>query len=307
MRGMAAPAVSPASQGRIYFDSTANKYKVSQNGGAYADLVGGGSGDFNADGTVAMSGHLRLGANYINNDGGAEGLSFFTNGSAVFSTNIYAGAGSFFRLTEPQLSVGNNAWTGAGPTITVGGTNFSTSVFSMQNTTTGSASGEDGLSMVMSGNDLSINNQEAGYIALSTSNAERIRINSTGSVGIGTTTPVAKLHVSGTIVNTVNTFTSAFTCGTSTLDFSTSNFQRLNPSNTIAAGSCNVALSNLVAGGSYSLVVLGNGATNAVTYNFTGYTFKYLPINGPTIAGKDTIYTFLYDGTTVYVTWTGGY
>lgn len=40
MRGMAAPAVSPAGQGRIYFDSVANKFKVSQNGAAYVDLVG---------------------------------------------------------------------------------------------------------------------------------------------------------------------------------------------------------------------------------------------------------------------------
>jgi trimeric autotransporter adhesin len=43
-RGMAAPAVSVAGQGRIYFDSTANKFKVSENNGAYADLVGGGGG-----------------------------------------------------------------------------------------------------------------------------------------------------------------------------------------------------------------------------------------------------------------------
>jgi hypothetical protein len=42
-RNMAAPAVSPAGQGRIYFDSSDNKYKVSQNGSAYADLVGGSS------------------------------------------------------------------------------------------------------------------------------------------------------------------------------------------------------------------------------------------------------------------------
>ena len=38
MRGMAEPAVSPAGQGRIYFDSTANTYRVSQNAGAYINL-----------------------------------------------------------------------------------------------------------------------------------------------------------------------------------------------------------------------------------------------------------------------------
>jgi hypothetical protein len=42
-RNMSAPALSPAGQGRIYFDSSDNKYKVSQNGSAYSDLVGGSS------------------------------------------------------------------------------------------------------------------------------------------------------------------------------------------------------------------------------------------------------------------------
>ncbi|MEQ1647044.1 MAG: fibrinogen-like YCDxxxxGGGW domain-containing protein [Hyphomicrobiaceae bacterium] len=44
VRGMAAPAVSASGQGRIYFDTTANVFKVSENGGVYANLVGGASG-----------------------------------------------------------------------------------------------------------------------------------------------------------------------------------------------------------------------------------------------------------------------
>jgi hypothetical protein len=40
--GIAAPALSPAGSGRIYFDSTSNTFKVSQNAGAYVDMVGGG-------------------------------------------------------------------------------------------------------------------------------------------------------------------------------------------------------------------------------------------------------------------------
>ncbi|MDD4975696.1 MAG: hypothetical protein PHY93_15170 [Bacteriovorax sp.] len=132
-------------------------------------------------------------------------------------------------------------------------------------------------------------------------------IDSTGNVGIGTTTPASKLQVNGVVTNTVSTFTTSFTCGTSVIDYSTSNFQRLSPSNTIAAGTCDIGLTNLVAGGSYTLVVTGTAASNAIIYNFLGYTFKYLPANAATQAGKDTIYTFLYDGTTVYVTWSGGY
>lgn len=38
--GSMAPAVSTAGAGRIYFDSTLNKYRVSQNAAAYVDLIG---------------------------------------------------------------------------------------------------------------------------------------------------------------------------------------------------------------------------------------------------------------------------
>jgi len=41
--GIAAPAVSPAGTGRIYFDSGSNTFKASQNGGAYVDVITGGT------------------------------------------------------------------------------------------------------------------------------------------------------------------------------------------------------------------------------------------------------------------------
>jgi hypothetical protein len=48
-RGIAAQAVSGTGEGVIYFDSTANKFKVSQNGGGYTDLV------YSGGGTTALS------------------------------------------------------------------------------------------------------------------------------------------------------------------------------------------------------------------------------------------------------------
>ena len=44
---------------------------------------------------------------------------------------------------------------------------------------------------------LNLNATQAGGITLKTSNVERVRVNSSGNVGIGTTSPRTKLHVSG--------------------------------------------------------------------------------------------------------------
>ena len=49
---MTAPSLSAADQGAIYFDATANKFRVSENGGAYADLVPSGAAAWTKTGAV---------------------------------------------------------------------------------------------------------------------------------------------------------------------------------------------------------------------------------------------------------------
>jgi hypothetical protein len=57
IRGVTAPAVAPTDQARLYYDTTADKLKISLNGGAYSDL--GGSSAVQWMGyTAATAGHM---------------------------------------------------------------------------------------------------------------------------------------------------------------------------------------------------------------------------------------------------------
>lgn len=67
-----------------------------------------------------------------------------------------------------------------------------------------------------------------------------------------------------------------------------------------------MTFTNMQDGGSYSLAVNG-GTSGTCTFSQAGLTFNFVPANGPTIAGKKTVYTFLRMGSNVYVTWVSGF
>ena len=137
----------------------------------------------------------------------------------------------------------------------------------------------------------------------SNSYAERMRIDSTGYVGIGTTSPRGMLDVNGTIVMKPSTSNAA-----TTIDFGTGNLQH-------TALDCQAfILHNIKDGGSYTLAVKG---TTVATCSFSAFSDAgvtpyaganvHMPVDhAATTTGKHTLYTFLVMGGDVYITWMPG-
>jgi hypothetical protein len=161
--------------------------------------------------------------------------------------------------------------------------------------------GANDVSFIGSGQDLYVANaNNTKSIIFSTGKAttpffgEQMRILNNGNVGIGTSSPTSRLEVDGAATNK----TAFNAAGGTTIDFSKSNlaYTTANPSA--------FTLSNLKDGGTYTLAVQGTTAGTA-GFTATGFTFKS-PNNGLTAAGKETIYTFMVMGTSVYFYMTTG-
>jgi hypothetical protein len=94
MWGGTSPGVSSAGAGRIYFDRTSGKFKASQNGAAYVDLVGGGGGG--GTGFEVMTGGNTFGTLMVVGTNDNFGLSIEINGSevALWDTTGFLGLGN---------------------------------------------------------------------------------------------------------------------------------------------------------------------------------------------------------------------
>jgi hypothetical protein len=147
-------------------------------------------------------------------------------------------------------------------------------------------------------------NTIAGVLALRGSQGVHIgttvpalAVASTGNVGIGTTVPTnAKLDVAGTIVSRATNLSSG-----STIDWSTGNVQYT------SSNAATFTMSNMVDGGSYTLVVLANASPVQHNFSHTGLTFKFRPANAAPEAGKDAVYSMIRAGDNVYVSWIKGW
>ncbi|MDQ1096527.1 MULTISPECIES: beta strand repeat-containing protein [Chryseobacterium] len=198
-----------------------------------------------------------------------------------------------------NTSGGYNAFVGyqAGVGNTTGVRNVAVGNLAGKAITTGSNN-----TFVGNGSDASANNltnaTAIGYGAV-VSASNSLVLGGTGSlavnVGIGTTSPASKLEIDGASTNK-----SAYNAGSSTtIDYSKSNLAYT------SASAGNFTLQNIKDGGTYTLSVRGTtSGTSAFTANW--FTVKYVH-NTATIADKETLYTFMVMGSTVYVHMISGF
>ena len=178
VRGMVAPATSPSGQGRIYFDSTSNKFKVSENASSYTDLVGGGmGGSGTANYIPKFTASNTLGNSAIYETGGNVGIG--TGPNAKLSIKLDNYATEYIGANIGPL--GNTCGT-----LRVGiGDNLNTPPWFPVFT-----------AYVKYGDHSWIEFWTATYDYMP---SEKVRITNTGNVGIGTTNPAGKLDVNGSI------------------------------------------------------------------------------------------------------------
>ena len=116
-----------------------------------------------------------------------------TGGDISFYEDTGVTAKFFWDASAESLGIGTTSPTG-GATTVVDVYGSSSSAINFHNATSGTTATDGGV-VGQYGNDLVLFNYEAGIIQLGTNNTERMRIDSSGRVGIATDSPVSKLDI----------------------------------------------------------------------------------------------------------------
>ena len=181
-------------------DSWHSSYDAIQ--GANFSLVNDSAAGASKAVTLAYNAYIDSGNawTYINADEASNIQQY--NGQISFATAA-AGSADADITCSTKMTILNDGNVGIGttsPTVASGlglvlnGGSAQTRI-ALKNSTTGDASG-DGVQFALVSDDLLIQNREsAGVITFQTGDAERMRLDASGNVGIGTASPISPLHV----------------------------------------------------------------------------------------------------------------
>ncbi|NQZ19790.1 MAG: hypothetical protein HRT44_11115, partial [Bdellovibrionales bacterium] len=278
-----APNAAPAdgnisnSQWTLWLDESSDEFELKakkSDGSVITQTVGsgsGGSGDFLANGTVPMTGNLRLSSQWLSNDGSNQGIRIDNSGrvgmgtatpatrlevsdvvasARLTDTNDTVATNSLFSYLEFFGSDGSLGWVGDG------------------------ASGSNDIS-------LSANSSSSNGIKLITSASTRVQVLANGNVGIGTETPARRLQVEGPMRLTASTVPSSPAAGDMYIDSADSNKLKYYNGSTWVEATGSAGAGDFFANGSVEMtgnidlggqdiLDLGLGSASAPSISFTG-------------------------------------
>ena len=188
----------------------------------------------------------------------------FNPSTGVLSSTSFAGIGAFTTLSASGVAT-FSAGTVSAPAITTSG-DTNTGIFF----------------------------PAADTIAFTEGGVESMRVDSAGNLGIGSTSPGARLTVVGTGYSPNIALTDAATVAWDTSTGQVATFTFVSTNRTMGAPT------NLVNGGFYALQVVQNAGSNTLTWNSV---FKWASGTAPTLstgAGARDFFTFRSDGTNLY-------
>jgi hypothetical protein len=123
--------------------------------------------------------------------------SAITGSGTYLPMTFYTGGSERVRVdTSGNVGIGTSSPSGASGTVLEVNGGAGQARFVLKNNTTGSAS-TDGSQIALVNSQLVIQNRESSEITFETNGAERMRIDSSGNVGIGTSSPGEKFVVAG--------------------------------------------------------------------------------------------------------------